>query len=285
MNTRNNINKAYDDAADDYAAKFWNEIEHKNLDRILLRWLADQIPPSEKILEIGSGPGEVSAYLSIFHSGCIGTDFSEQMIRNAREYFPKVIFEVQDFFNLGYADSSFAAVVAFYAIVNLTKEEIGKVLAEAKRVLKPNGILLFTFHVRKSKNTLTIDRFFAKDNQLSFYLYTVGEIRKLIKSLGFEPIDIITRYPYKVSLQGSRIPNDPCILHTQKAQRMKQDGWTKPPNKSLELTAERAVGYKCLRLYVVGHFADSAPPLNSMLGSPRDCLTEGSGCYCWQQRS
>jgi ubiquinone/menaquinone biosynthesis C-methylase UbiE len=197
MNTKNSINKAYDDAADDYATKFWNEIEHKNLDRILLRWLADQIPPSERILEIGSGPGEVSAYLSRFHGGCMGTDLSEQMIRNARKYFPKVRFEVQDFFNLNYADSSFAAVVAFYAIVNLTKDEIGKVLAEAKRVLKPNGILLFTFHVRKTKNTLTIDKFFAKDNQLSFYLYTVEEIRRLTKSLGFEQIDIVTRYPYK----------------------------------------------------------------------------------------
>jgi ubiquinone/menaquinone biosynthesis C-methylase UbiE len=197
MNTKNSINKAYDDAADDYAARFWNEIEHKNLDCILLRWLADQIPPSETILEIGSGPGEVSAYLSRFHGGCIGTDLSEQMIRNAREYFPKVRFEVQDFFKLSYADGSIAAVVAFYAIVNLTKEEIGNVLEEAKRVLKPNGILLFTFHVRKTKNTLTIDRFFAKGNQLSFYLYTVEEIRRLTKSLGFEPIDIITRYPYR----------------------------------------------------------------------------------------
>jgi ubiquinone/menaquinone biosynthesis C-methylase UbiE len=197
MNTKKSINKAYDDAADDYAAKFWNEIEHKNLDCILLKWLADQIPPSEEILEIGSGPGEVSAYLSRFHGGCIGTDFSEQMIRNAKEYFPKLRFEVQDFFNLSYADSSFAAVVAFYAIVNLTKEEIRKVLAETKRVLKPNGILLITFHVRKTKSTLKIKRFFAKDNQLSFYLYTVDEIRRLTKSLEFEPIDIIARYPYK----------------------------------------------------------------------------------------
>jgi ubiquinone/menaquinone biosynthesis C-methylase UbiE len=197
MNTKKSIKKAYDDAADDYAAKFWNELENKNLDRILLRWLADQVPSSEKVLEIGSGPGEVSGYLSRFHDGCIGTDLSEQMIRNAKEYFPKVKFEVQDFFNLRYADDSFAAVVAFYAIVNLTKEEIGKVLVETKRVLKPNGIFLFTFHVRKTKSTLTIERFFAKDNQLSFYLYTIEEIRKLIKSVGFETIDTITRHPYK----------------------------------------------------------------------------------------
>ena len=44
---------------------------------------------------------------------------------------------------------------------------------------------------------LTIDKFFAKDNQLSFFLYTVEEIRRLTNSLGFEQIDIITRYPYK----------------------------------------------------------------------------------------
>ena len=53
MNTRQSIHKAYDDAADAYAEKFWDEIEKKNLDCILLRWVAGQVPASERILEIG----------------------------------------------------------------------------------------------------------------------------------------------------------------------------------------------------------------------------------------
>jgi hypothetical protein len=37
VNTKEGIYKAYDDAADDYASAFWNEIEAKNLDCIILK--------------------------------------------------------------------------------------------------------------------------------------------------------------------------------------------------------------------------------------------------------
>ena len=138
----------------------------------------------------------MSGYLSRHHEGCIATDQSERMIRAGKRYFPKVAFEVQDFFHLSYADNSFPAVVAFYAIVNLTRDEIERVFREVKRVLGRGGIFLFTFHVRKTRGTLTVRKFLEKDNRLEFYLYKVEEIRKLVEQAGLETVDIITRYPY-----------------------------------------------------------------------------------------
>ncbi len=197
MNTKAGILKAYDDAASDYAAKFWDEIEPKNLDCMLLAWLAERTPASETILEIGCGPGEVTGYLHKLHGRCIGTDASPKMIENAGKYFPRARFEVQDFFHLSYPDGSMASVVAFYAIVNLTRDEIAAVFREAGRVLKSKGLFLVSFHVRGLRGKLTVNSFFGKGNRLQFNLFASREIVRILKETGFGIIDAMERMPYE----------------------------------------------------------------------------------------
>lgn len=198
MNTKASIVKAYDLAADDYAAQFWNEFEKKHFDRLILNWFASQIPENEMILEIGAGPGEVSGYLAKRGVKCIGTDLSPRMIENAQRYFPEVRFEVRDFFNLGYGNESFFAVIAYYAIVNLTLEEIRRAFEEVWRVLKDNGLFIFTFHIFEKEAQTCVRNFFNKEgNELTFYYFKVDEIKRLVEELGFQIIDILIRYPYE----------------------------------------------------------------------------------------
>jgi ubiquinone/menaquinone biosynthesis C-methylase UbiE len=205
MNTKESIYRAYDDAADEYAKAYWNEIERKNLDCLILKWLSDQVPVEDNILEIGSGPGEVTGYLAKYHSNCIGTDQSKQMILQSKKYFPYAKFQVQDFYELSYEDNSFAAVVAFYAIVNLTIDEIQRVFKEVKRVLKPKGLFLFTFHLAEDSSTIDINKFFNKENPLRFYLYGIDEIKKVVERERYDIVDIITRNPYKEEHPTKRV--------------------------------------------------------------------------------
>ncbi len=206
MNTKQSITQAYDRAADEYAAAMWNELDKKPLDQILLNWFATQIPHGETVLEIGSGPGEVSGFLSRCGVNCLGTDLSEKMIANARRYFPQVQFEVQDFFNLSYKDKSFYGVVGFYTIVNLTLNEIGLLLAEVKRVLKDGGIFLFTFHIYEGEEKTDVRDFFNQQgNELTFYYFKVDQIKELVERADFQMVDILVRYPYKdVEYQSKR---------------------------------------------------------------------------------
>lgn len=198
MNTKESIIKAYDMAADDYAAIWWNEFENKHFDQIILKWFSSQIPKYETVLEIGSGPGEVSGFLSNLGVKCIGSDISTKMIESAGKYFPGIPFEVQDFFDLTYADKSFSGVIAYYAIVNLTIDQIKLTFQEVKRVLKDHGLFLFTFHVFENEKQKDIHDFFGKkDNNLTFYFFKVEDMKGIVEKLGFEIVDILLRYPYK----------------------------------------------------------------------------------------
>lgn len=198
MNTKGSIAKAYDRAADEYAAAFWDELDKKLFDQIILDWFAAQIPQSETVLEIGAGPGEVSGYLARLGVKCLGTDISERMIENARKYFPQAQFEVQDFFRLSYADDSFLGVVGFYAIVNLTPEEVRSVLSEVKRVLKGDGIFLFSFHIHEGEEKTEVKNFLSQEaNELTFYYFKVDDVKEMVENAGYQIVDILIRYPYK----------------------------------------------------------------------------------------
>ncbi len=155
------------------------------------------LPAGETVLEIGSGPGEISAFLSRLGVNCLGTDLSPQMIEQARQYFPHIQFEVQDFFKLTYDAGSFAAVVGFYALVNITPEEVGRVFQEVWRVLKPGGLFMFSFHIFEGQDSAREDDFFDQPgNPLTFYFFKVDDIKQAVEAVGFQTQEVIIRHPY-----------------------------------------------------------------------------------------
>lgn len=199
MNSTNSITQAYNLAAADYTGQFWDEIQNKPMDQVMLDWFTRQITSESPILEIGGGPGEVSDYLSRNAMTCISTDRAGLMVKEGKKQFPYLHFEVQDFFHLPYAENTFKRVVAFYAIVNLQPDDIKNVFNEVKRVLKEDGLFLFTFHIfEEGKDKQMVrDRFMDKPGaRLTFYFFKVEEIITLVEEAGFKIMDIVIRYPY-----------------------------------------------------------------------------------------
>ena len=93
------------------------------------------------VLELACGSGQLSFRLA----GCVrlweATDFSENMIAEARRKprSSRLHFSVQDATALPYAPDSFDTVVISNALHIMPRPELA--LAEISRVLKPNGIL------------------------------------------------------------------------------------------------------------------------------------------------
>ena len=105
------------------------------------------------VLELACGTGQLSIPLSPCVRSWEATDFSSEMIRQAKKqvYSSRLHFSVQDATKLPYGPESFDAVVISNALHVMPHPE--KALAEAWRVLKPGGWLFApTFVWGKSRS-------------------------------------------------------------------------------------------------------------------------------------
>jgi Methylase involved in ubiquinone/menaquinone biosynthesis len=193
----------YNKTANNYSDRFINELSYCHLDRILLKAFALENSRKGPMLDLGCGPGQTTKFLA--ENGVTditGADLSPEMIRVAKSISPLLRFEQADMLELHYPANSFAAVIAFYAIVHFDQEQVLTAFKEIKRVLKDGGHFLFSFHV--GDEIIHLDNFLDIDVDIDLYFFSVRNIRKLLTEVGFEIIDIIQRQPYAEDYQTER---------------------------------------------------------------------------------
>lgn len=92
------------------------------------------------LLELACGSGQLSFSLSKYTKSWIRTDFSEQMICEAKKSgeYENLIFEIADATSLSFEDGKFDCVLIANALHIMPNPY--KAMKEIYRVLKPNGI-------------------------------------------------------------------------------------------------------------------------------------------------
>jgi SAM-dependent methyltransferase len=109
-----------------------------------LALLGEQLPPNARVLDVGCGAGvPVTAALARTAS-VVGVDISAQQIALARSNVPAAEFIHGDIMTQCFDDASFDAVVAFYVIFHLPRDEQLELLRKLHRWLRPGGHLLAT---------------------------------------------------------------------------------------------------------------------------------------------
>ena len=139
------------------------------------------------ILELACGSGQLSLRLSTHVQLWEATDFSENMIREAKKKScsGRLHFSVQDATNLPYADSSFDAVVIANALHIMPNPE--RALSEIRRVLKPGGLLYaHTFVHGKGAGFRLRTRLLSLAGFRVYSPWTAGEFADYISGRGFE---------------------------------------------------------------------------------------------------
>jgi ubiquinone/menaquinone biosynthesis C-methylase UbiE len=184
----------YDTLAEVYAEAFFCEHEKKLKDQEVLRRFSKEMGGRRPVWDLGCGPGQTTKYLKDLGVEISGLDLSEKIIEQAKTIHPEIHFRKGNILELEFGDDSIAGVVAFYAIVHFTEEQVGIAFREIFRVLKPGGRFLLTYHI--GEETIHIDEFLGKKVDLDFMFFSTDFISNCLKDCGFEKLDIIEREPY-----------------------------------------------------------------------------------------
>jgi len=190
----NNIERMYDTVAKEYAETFSGEHEKKPKDQEILHRFSQEIGDRRPVWDFGCGPGQTTKYLKDLGIEISGLDLSEKILEQARTIHPEINFRKGNILELEFDDDSIGGVVAFYAIVHFTEEQVEIAFREAFRVLQPGGIFLFTYHI--GEDTIRIEEFLGKKVDIDFMFFTTDFIFSCLKDSGFEKIEIIEREPY-----------------------------------------------------------------------------------------
>jgi SAM-dependent methyltransferase len=196
MNSQEKVLHCYNQVADDYAAERWDELSKKHFDRLLLKEFASVNKDKEPCADFGCGPGQTTKFL---HDNgmqdLIGVDLSPTMIRAAQRLSPQIKFETGDLLNIVYPAGSLGSVLAFYAIVHFTNDQIKKCFEEINRVLKSGGDFLFSFHV--GDEIVHFDKAHDKEIDVDLFFFKTDDIVELLYRTGFNLVDAIERRPYE----------------------------------------------------------------------------------------
>jgi SAM-dependent methyltransferase len=188
-----NTQNSYDQVAKEYAEKFKDEMDDKPFDRNCLDRLAREVGNLGPICDLGCGPGQIARYLHRQGVETLGVDLSPRMVAEAQQLNPEIHFHQGDMLSLPDEDNSWGGIAAFYCIIHIPREQIAEALREMKRVLKPGGVLLVTFHIGQEIKHL--DEWWEKPVNLDFAFYEPAEMEDWLHEAGYELEETLVREP------------------------------------------------------------------------------------------
>lgn len=209
---RENIDRfSSDDLIDEYSERATSGLfpeERKAIDR---HFTASH----GTVLDVGCGAGRTTKPLAEMGFDVVGIDLSEEMIRAARAIFPELDFRVSDATALEYPSDEFDYVLFSHNGIDYIHPESKRrqALEELRRVLRPDGILVFsthnswyrfpalvsdheflrTFYLAERNRDRLLDQYKIDVGEANLYTYMSNPIRqrKQLRAAGFTPIEVV----------------------------------------------------------------------------------------------
>ncbi|HEY7092549.1 MAG TPA: class I SAM-dependent methyltransferase [Ktedonobacterales bacterium] len=150
MERKRIVEQGYDQIAERYAAwaaQVWSD-ERARYTNLIVRRLAD----GADVLELGCASGGSTTQALAERFKLTGVDLSARNVELARANVPSATFLHADMTALKLAPASFDAVVAFFSIIHVPRDEQPGLLAKIARWLRPGGLFVATMGAGATEN-------------------------------------------------------------------------------------------------------------------------------------
>ncbi len=113
--------------------------------------LFERLPVGASVLELGCGSGSTTTERLAQRFRLTGVDLSARQIALIRRRIPGASFIHADMATVAFPSESFDAVVAFYSIIHVPREEHGSLLRRIAGWLRPGGLFVATMGARSTE--------------------------------------------------------------------------------------------------------------------------------------
>ena len=152
------------------------------IDHPELEWLQSRLDDGSSVLDVGCGAGEPITQLLAKRFAVTGVDVSSEMIRLARANVPRASFVQSDVTSVEFDNSTFDAVVAFFSLFHIPRQDHPRLFRQIRDWLKPGGYLMCTLSL-ESETGYTEDDFFGA--KMYWSNYDLAEYEGMLTGLGF----------------------------------------------------------------------------------------------------
>jgi SAM-dependent methyltransferase len=207
---------AYDTVAADYATQLADALDSNPFDRAVLNLYADLVrgaAPSDsaRVVEVGCGPGRITAHLAGLGLDMLGIDLSPAMIEQARRRHPGLEFRVGQMTALDLPPGSAVGLVAWYSLIHIPPTEHPAVLTGFRRVLAPGGHLLLAFHAGDERRHIT-DAYGHSGLAYDAYRLPPERLEQQAVQAGFRPVAKLIREPISTPIGSEKTPQAYLLL-------------------------------------------------------------------------
>ncbi len=176
------VEEGYDQVAEAYSRlegdSKWPRM--KWLGKVLVR-----LDPGSAVLDLGCGSGDPADIEIARLHRITGVDISNVQVELARRNVPQGNFIHGDLGALDFPDGSFDAVVSFYTLEHLPREQHGEILNRIHGWLRPGGLLLFSCEAGDVNDVtgqwLGVPMFLS--------VFDPETMRRVVQDAGFELVD------------------------------------------------------------------------------------------------
>lgn len=193
--------ESWDKVADQYEQRFMSP----GLFEPSYLYLVDNLPYRAKILEIGSGPGNISHYLNSKRPDLhfTLTDASEAMLNIAKRHLPFADVIHLNTSELGVIDSTFDCIVCGFVVPYLDLVQLDLLFKKIEALKHQNTLVYLSFIEGINEEKITERR----DLSMKQFLYSLETISELVNSFGW-----VTRKEFRTSMVNNDLLESYIIL-------------------------------------------------------------------------